>query len=299
MLRNTAIAICLLVACASLGSYWLGQWKVLAGERPPLGWIGVGIGAILLLFAAIIALTTIWIDSIRPVPSAELPVPTVGQPLASRISAARTATNDREASASEPWQTSARTSVPITSSGRDAGAGSEAARLQRPIRNIDASAVRPRGPVAPTSGHLWGATRCVLAVRQDPQAARWTLDNECGVPVGIMLATCDDDQPQCAGGWKYVQQGMLLPAKQQRSVSQREQTQSGVKIRYIACAIEDADTVRFMALDPPATLTSAHREALDAAAQNDLCVGAVSSGSIGQLFGPGAPISPHEALIRQ
>jgi hypothetical protein len=299
MLRNTAIAICLLVGCVSLASYWLSQRKVLAGEGPSLGWLGLAIGTALLLFAAIITLTTTWLDSFGSMPSADLAVPTVGQPPAINVSAVRPATKE-SAIVSKPPDVHARVTVPPTSSPRSTESRTEPVRTHRAVLGAARSSpVRPRGPVAPTSGYLWSATRCVLAYRQDPQAARWTLDNECGVPVGIMLATCDDDQSQCAGGWKYVHRGMLLPGKQQRSVSQREQTQPGVRIRYIACAVEDADTVRFMALDPPATLTSAHREALDAAAQNDLCVGAVSTGSIGQLFGPGAPISPHGALIRQ
>jgi hypothetical protein len=300
MLRNTAIAICLLAGCASLASYWLSQRKVLAGERPSLGGIGLAIGTALLLFGEIIALTTTWVDSIESASTADLPLPVVGQPLASPFPTARPIATDKNAMSREAQYVRASPYVPTTTPETDTEARSAAPRVASSVPGtVYARVVRSSGPVGPTSGYLWGATRCVFAFRQDPTEERWTLENDCGVPVGVMLATCADHQARCAGGWRVVNEGMLLPGKPQRSVSLREQTQRGARIRYIACAIEDPDTIAFMAIDPPAMPTNARREALDAAAQNDLCVGAIRDGSIDRLFGPGAPPSPHEALIRQ
>lgn len=298
MLRDMAIAICLLAGCASLASYWLSQRKVLAGEGHSLGWLGLAIGTALLLFASIIALTTSWIDAIEPTRTADIPLPAVGQPPAGR-STTRPMTGNASISP-RPQHVSTRTRVPTRPPSHDDVVRGATPHVARSASSAAyAGVVRSRGPVAPASGYLWSATRCVYAFRQDPTEDRWTLDNGCGFPVGIMLATCADAEPRCAGGWRLVREGMLLPSAQQRSVSLREQTQAGVRIRYIACAIEDPHTIAFMALDPPATLTDTRREALDDAAQNDLCVAAVRAGSIEQLFGPGAPLSPHDALIRQ
>lgn len=89
---------------------------------------------------------------------------------------------------------------------------------------------------------FWGATRCVLALRLDPEdLATWVLINECGVDVRILVATCAKTREECfqrgSESWWYAFEGIFLPAKYKRSVALEKQTVRGQYLRYIACRV--------------------------------------------------------------
>jgi len=87
---------------------------------------------------------------------------------------------------------------------------------------------------------FWGATKCVLAIRLDPDdAGTWMLINDCEEDVRILVATCASALDECRQRrsqiWLYVPSGVSLPAKLTRSVSLEEQTVHGLHLRYAAC----------------------------------------------------------------
>ena len=135
------------------------------------------------------------------------------------------------------------------------------------------SATLQTSGLAGTPQDAWGATRCVVSYRPDPlDPTRWLLENDCGEPVAVLIATCDGQRSECderaSGLWDYREGGMILPGKHQRSVTYAEQTQHGASIRYIACIIEQPWAVKLIG-QGPAAFSSAD---LEAAQPSDSCL---------------------------
>ena len=128
---------------------------------------------------------------------------------------------------------------------------------------------------------------------------RWTLENDCGVAVGIVFAACEQAPGDCqSGAWKYEIGGMYLPGKAQRTVTGAEETRHGQQIRYVACIVTTPSAIRLIGLDSEERSSQAWMEAFDAASQIDPCLvrvqqwtdaGRRSGVSIDALIGPGLP----------
>jgi hypothetical protein len=110
----------------------------------------------------------------------------------------------------------------------------------------------------------------------DPQ--RWTIENECGWPVAILIATCVMSADECfdrqSRSWRYRQDGMVLPAKMQREVTADEQTQLGRHIRYVACYVTAHDAIRRIA-GGDETGPASFLARPDVASAMDVCLSAV------------------------
>jgi hypothetical protein len=294
----------LLAGAASLASYWLNHRTVTNG-RHVVGWLTLAVGCALLLFAAVLGVTT-WLAALTPAPIAETAMPTIGQPAAPR--ADTTVANDSPVVAARAKPRDAkRSSSTHDSASRRSDLPRDTTPTQLPASKLqDAALPRSRATILAAAAGPWGATRCVFALRKDPaNPTNWTLENECDAAVGIVLASCNDASRCVGGGWDYLRDGILLPAKAQRSISQEEQTYSGVHIRYVACLIENAAAIELLSIDPPRT--SKWREAFEAAAQIDPCLIAMRNGSaagarlghpIDVLLGPATPSNAHEARER-
>jgi hypothetical protein len=240
--------IVLLTALASLGSYYAYQWLAAGGRGSPLPWFICGI-AIVLISIGFFSLA-LQLGPLSRISREELPSNRVGilsgtqaaqsnpsnelrsPPLAE--STPRVAFHSRAGSSASNSVNSERRPLALSQPG---AIGTAVDATSDPSR---ASGIEHYAWLEDQS--FWGATKCVLAVRQDPEdAATWILINDCQVDVRILIASCESPLEYCnqrgSRNWSYVRGGLYLPAKVKRSVSAEEQTVHGLHLRYVACRI--------------------------------------------------------------
>jgi len=306
------LVIVLLVVAASLASYLVSQWSAISGGRGVVASIALTAGATALLIAAAMVLLTLYSPSLlrfhddgganarstgagrasgllAQSPSAHVSQSGISDVLATQAGGRRSVSALTQPHAPRsPSQTATLTAV--TPSTSRAGAN-----------RMHTDTYLPRGAL--TTAGPWAATTCVHALRRDPDnPTRWTIENECGTPVGIVFAACDEAPTQCdaprAGFWTYDVGGMFLPSQAQRSVTDDEETRYGRQIRYVACSVTNAAAVALLGEDSAEQSTPARLERFDAAVENDECVqqvrywsdaGRSAAISIDALLGPGLP----------
>lgn len=254
----TLLATSLLIVAASLASYLFSQWPLFRSAETTSGWIALSLGTTLLLISAV---AVVLFSGVSPIywlterlglqqslvghrQSEQLPnlppdqlMREVSQTLAHDVT-----TEFRSRSGAMTGH-GVDGNSPGSSGSADTGYATPAS--QSSYRR------EPAGNSAPlqTSGSVgmsqdaWGGTRCVVSYQPDPlDPTRWLLENDCGAPVAVLIATCERQLSECderaSGLWDYREGGMILPGKYQRSVTSAEQTQYGAHIRYIACIIE-------------------------------------------------------------
>jgi hypothetical protein len=294
---STLLVVLLLVLAASLASYLLSQWISPRNNSRTVGWAGISLGTLLLLAAAVIVVVSIsWLPTIRFSGN-------------DRLSEHRIGTERSDGGIRQPEQPgSVREAVPAesllgaTSTGtrRTTGISGENMRENsaRDHDEIDALTVATSSPgeeiraqdldsIAPvgmrvsyTTTDPWAATRCVRAFHPDPEDLnRWSLENECGLPVGIVFAACAQSPPECderrSTSWKYPVGGVMLPAKAQRPVTAAEETQHGRQIRHIACIVTTPVAVKLIALDSETRSSTSWLEQFAAAREQDPCLARV------------------------
>jgi hypothetical protein len=157
-----------------------------------------------------------------------------------------------------------------------------------------------------TATEPWSATRCVIAFQIDPaDETHWIIENGCTTAVGIVIASCTQRADQCATNtaWSYRPNGMLLPAKAQRPVTQDESTQVGRRIRFVACNVTSAAGTRLIDTDRAMSSSREWNSSFQSATEIDGCIeqvrqwseaGRRSSQSLEALFGVPIPANRHD-----
>jgi hypothetical protein len=259
---STLLAVFLIVLAASLSSWLLSQWLAARNRSKPLAWAGVSAGTLLFLAAALLAVLSI--SFLAPLPFAGRDGQPMIEPATSGSAIAQSAevlqampTSERASAAAE--RAASRTSdyeEPRRKSLDDVVEPEPVAALASLRANGElpghavATTTSP-GSVVPVAADPWAATRCVRAFHIDPSdLLRWTIENECGRPVGILIATCPRSAVECterqSTAWQYPRGGMILPGQTQRPVTDAEQTRHGQQVRFVACFVTTPEAIHLI-----------------------------------------------------
>jgi hypothetical protein len=321
---STLIVAFLLVTAASLAGYLLSQWSSIHNGGIGIGWVAISIGTTLLLAAAaIVVLMVGLLPTMRLSPniesaeqmrkSTQLGRGTAEGVLDRQEASTETLNATIGANASTDRGVSSSAGRYIVEGDPEHRSGMETASalspLQTPGEPREAkSGAAPYGVgLVFTNTDPWAATNCVYAFNRDPaELTRWTIENECGAPVGVVFASCSKSPPECSGpqsaSWEYQIDGMTLPGKAQRPVTDEEETRYGSQIRYIACMVAAPLTIKLIGQSSEARSSPSWFEQFDAARNGDECLARVqkwsdaghSSGkSIDDLLGANAPGKVH------
>jgi hypothetical protein len=311
---STVLVISLLVLVASLASYVLSQSGFIRSGGRTFAWASISMGTTLLLAAVVIVvlaiaffsklrLLTSGTEATQAVTSTQ-PYPRPN-PFREGVPAG---TNSVVQSDAPQVDSNDRTSGRTRRQGRSTRAGNELE--QQPTassvtsktehQSSNALATRVGSPgVLTAAADPWAATKCVVPIHGDPaDLMRWKLVNDCGVPVGIVIATCSQSEAECnargSRAWKYQIDGMTLPAKPQRSVTEAEETVRAAQLRHLACAITDPNAIKRIGKEQVGP-SLASREDFESVRKMDDCLVRVRELSIiGQSTG-----LPIDALLAQ
>jgi hypothetical protein len=324
---STLVVIFLLVTAASLASYLLSQWSSIRNGDMRFGWIAISsIGTTFLLVAAAMVVLTLGLLPMPRLLSNNEPAeqmrksPESGRGTADRVldrQEASTAASDATTRPVAPTDHGASPAEGryITEGNSEhrseIDAASALSLLQRP-----GESGKGRSGAAPHGVGLvfaetdpWAATNCVYAFNPDPaDLTRWTIENECGAPVGLVFASCSKSPPECSGpqstSWEYQVDGMMLPGKARRPVTSEEETRYGLQIRYVACMVATPAAIELIGQRSETRSSPSWSQQFDAARNSDPCLtrvqqwsraGRGSGKSIDVLLGPNAPGKPHPA----
>lgn len=293
----TLVAILALVLVASLASYYFSQLAFARNSGRPFAWAGVGVGTICLLVGAVIVvvLCVAWVAKLRLADS-DADSGLVIQP-AQSIGAVPTREIAEEAAPAQSPESVSGSAARLDIIDNRAGESHEeeqpseslgsaqqlAPTLPRSEAELRASKdisahVGSSAVLATTSP--WGATECVVSTHPDPaDLTRWKIENECGVPVGILVATCEQAASDCdqrvSASWKYLLDGLILPAKYQRSVTAAEQTQFGQRLEHLACVVTTPRAIELIGMDSEARASSSWRTEFESIRDIDVCLSRV------------------------
>jgi hypothetical protein len=313
------VVVFLLLSATSLARYLFSQWSSIRNSNRGIGWVATSIGITLLLAAAsIVVLAVGLLPKLGLLPGIESePIRTSAQP----GSGAAEEVRDREETSAATSRSRARTERDVSpASGRsDAHGYSEhrggiemaSALSSQPSRasleaKRDAATSDSAGLIF-TAADPWAATNCVVAFNPDPaDLTRWRIENECGGPVGLVFASCSTSPSECSSrasvSWEYRTDGMILPGKAQRSVTDEEDTQYGSQIRYVACMLAAPLTIKLIGQNSETRSSPEWLVQFDEARNSDECLALVrkwtdagrgSGRSIDALLGGNAPGKVH------
>jgi hypothetical protein len=85
---------------------------------------------------------------------------------------------------------------------------------------------------------------------------RWTIVNDCGAPVGVMIGN----------------EGLVLPAKYQRSVTEAEERIDAASLHHSACFVTNARAIRLIGMSMEARSTADWRAEFETERQEDPCL---------------------------
>jgi len=318
----TLVVAFLLVTMASLAGYLLSQWGFIGNSNVSIiGWLGISIGTLLLLGAAAIVLLTVgllpelpqmpnieWLEQRRK--SAQSDGTTAERRLDLREG--RT-----DATAATPTD---RGVAPAESRSIAGGAAKDRNRFETTAsspqpsgssREDKSSTALPRVGLVFMEADPWAATKCVYAINLDPGLSRWKIENECGTPVGVVLASCSKGPRECglaSTSWEYRRDGMILPGKIQRPVTDKEETQYGTQIRYVACVLATPVTIELIGQSGESRSSPSWSGNFAAARVDDECLrrveewsdaGRRTGQSIDVLLGANAPGNVRTVVISE
>lgn len=270
---STLIVVFLLVTAATLASYALSHLSSIRSAFT-LTWAATSLGtAMLLVAAAVVVLTFVFRGPLwRPNLDFEQQMP-------------------ERAAASEETSISRR-EASLAPAGATDTSGGTAERTQRSARNRrsfeDApasSADEPKSmqaapvtsPMTPraSSSFLgafkeedpWAATRCVTTYQPGDDPMRWKIENDCDLPVGVVISICAQDGQNCAPGTQVI-----FPAKRQRPITLEQQTVIGYGVRHTACFVATAEAVYLIGARSEERATDGWREQFEAARASDGCL---------------------------
>jgi len=291
--------IAALASLAGLGSYYIYQWRESYVGRSPLPWFVSGLAFTLVLLGLALALFQSLPDLRIAEPVTDISIGSSGRASSVRADArlrdsaggshAHVTHADRLQRDIDPR---ARSENIPTSREREDSRSTEVRTEAGSSVQVSGSGTLVREPWLEDLS-FWGATRCVLALRLDPEDLEtWILINECAVDVRILVATCASPLEEClqrrAASWSYVRDGVFLPAKATRSVALDEQTVHGRHLRYVACRLAAADGSRRVD-DPPASLRHVGVQSCDEEVRSLSLIGARSGEQIEELVNEPVP----------
>lgn len=277
---STSITIVLLVLAASLASYLLSQWSPIRNKA--IAWAGIGLGttwliaavAILAISAAFVAKLSFVKPALDPRTMIEPPNARTGQvnPLLETVNPSEPAAGD-----ALPERTPSRQSDRAPS--HETG-GDDLPRSATTARDQVAATANPAAPAVGASAAAyvdpWAATQCVVVLQRDPaEPTRWTIENDCGATVGVIIAACAHTAVDCEAGaaaWKYSYDEILLPNKVRRTITEAEQTVFGEHIRDAACIVAAPAAVELIGMDAHARASDTWRADFSIARETDPCL---------------------------
>jgi hypothetical protein len=270
---STLIVVFLLVTAASLASYALSHWSSIRGALN-LSWAATSLGTTMLLIAAaIVVLTFVFRGPLwRPNLGVE-------QPMHERAAAPEeTPARRLDASLVSPGAaapTQAATSSQTARSSRDRHIEDDsAATMASEPQAASKAATTPSGTKLSSSflgaykdDDPWAATRCVSVYNPGSDPMQWKIENDCDLPVGIVVSICAKDGQHCVPAPQ-----LIFPAKRQRPITLEEQTVVGYSVRHMACFVATAEAVYFIGARSEERATDAWREQFEAARTSDSCL---------------------------
>lgn len=273
---STLLIVFLLVTAASLASYALSHWVSLRGARGS-GWAATSIGTTMLLTAAVIVVLTfvfkgpLWRTNLA-----------TEQQLSYRSGTSQE-TSPRPLAASvlptvEASTSGAAASPAARSFGNRFEAGGSAAgiddkqQMLRAATTPSTTELPPEPQQAFRGQEPWAATRCVHLHNPGSDSTRWKIENDCDVPVGVIVSVCSQGAQECAPGRQ-----MIFPAKLQRPITLDEQTVEGYSVRHVACFVATSTARYLIAAPSEERSTSEWREQFEAARMSDDCLSQVQS----------------------
>jgi len=198
-----------------------------------------------------------------------------GQGKSERVSQLATAAVPRNASTpSAGADALSRSGLQPQRSGHTDASGDDRARPEP--KSID-DLLRQGGATAsaPVTGDMWSATKCVVPIRRDPEEPRrWTIVNDCGAPVAIVLASCESEVGECTrrASWVYSIDEIVFPAKYQRSVTEAEEIRYALHVDHAACRLVSMAAVRLVGMDDETRASPSWRDAFETATSSDACI---------------------------
>lgn len=302
---STLVIAFLLVTAASLASYLLSQWGPIRSSNTSISWLAIGIGITLLLAAAAIVVPTVeLLSGLRLSPDIESAEPR------RKSTQSGSETAERVLSRQEAPTTAAPTDRGVSPGARryiaeersEHRGGIETASMlssQQPPGTSREAKVSHGVGVVFTEEDPWAATNCVYAFNRDPtDLSRWTIENECGAPVGMVFAFCSRCSDRQTTSWVYQIDGMILPGRAQRPVTSEEETRYGDQIRYVACTVATPLASRLIGQNSEIRSSTSWVQQFDAARNDDECLrrvqqwsdaGRRSGSSIEVLLGANLP----------
>lgn len=273
---STLLVVFLLVTAATLASYALSHWSSIRGAVG-LGWATTSIGTTMLLTAAaIVVLTFVFKGPLwRPNLATE-------QQFSSRAAASQeisarplTASILPTGAAGAPSATANETTRPFGSHYEAGGPPAAIGNKQQPLR----AATSPSTPEPPPESLRafkedapWVATRCVHIYNPGSDTTQWKIENDCGVPVGIIVSVCAKGAQECAPGRQ-----MIFPSKPQRSIALDEQIVTGQSIRHVACFLATSKAVHLIGAPSEERASAEWREQFESVRVSDGCLSRVQS----------------------
>ncbi|MFC4312415.1 hypothetical protein ACFPN2_25250 [Steroidobacter flavus] len=307
---STLVIAFLLVTAAALAGYLMSQWSSIRKGSIGIGWIAISIGVTLLLTtAAVVVLTVGLLPGLRLSPTIESAEHT------RKSTQSDERMFERKQASREPMSATIKAAAP-TDRGASSAVGRYIAEGHSKHRTGNETASAPSSREAKSSAMSqeaglvfsaadpWAATNCVYASNPDPaDLTRWRIENGCGAPVGVVLASCSNSQPECGGpSWDYQIDGMILPGKVQRPVIDADETWYGSQIRYVACMVAAPLTIELIGQNLESRSSPSWLQRFEAARNGDECLtrvrrlsdpGRDSGKSIDALLGADAPGKVH------
>lgn len=300
---STLLSLAIVVGLASGASYLLGQWRVRRGDAT-FALAGMGVGTALLLAAVflvvlgVVLLSQQWLSRLKETASSN---ETAVGDIVTRPNPFAAVQIESPAHLDIEWDGGHNSRALRTQTASAARGGPHQQTQERSAR----AAASPRPPAASdpreqnggvlSASDPWAATRCVVPLKREwSDGTRWTIVNDCGVAVAILIATCERPANACSNGaWRYPAEGLQLPAKVQRPTIEAEETLHAIELRHAACVVTDSIALDLIGIEPPARTQQWQRD-FEAAQARDTCLhevrwlaalGARSGVSLDALFG--------------
>lgn len=271
---STLLVVFLLVIAATLASYALSHWSSVRSALG-FGWAATSIGTTMLLTAAaIVVLTFVFRGPLwRPTLGTEQQLSHRDTGSQQRSARPLTASVLPTGAASLSGATANETARRVGSLYEEGGSPTSTGNKQEELRaaTMPSRTGLPPSPLrAFDEGDPWAATRCVHIHHPGSDVTQWRIENDCDVPVGIVVSICAKGAQECVPGRQ-----MIVPAKPQRPVTLEEQTVVGYSIRHVACFVATPKAMSLIGAPSEERSTAEWREQFELVRVSDGCLSRV------------------------
>lgn len=270
---STLLVVLMLIMSATLASYALSNWSSVRGVLG-IGWAATSIGTTLLLVAA--ALVVLTFVFARPLWQLHLGMEQRANDTAAAVSSQERSLSGLTTSATAPDDTR---KVSETQERHSSLRAFPAATTDQEHEQTSAAALPSSHtqlgaqlPPAFNDADPWAATRCVRAYPTAGNSAEWKIENDCDVPVGVIVSSCAQYGQACGPNTQVI-----LPAKVQRPIPLNEQIVQGFNVRHTACFFASSAATVLIGAPSEQRSTPDWRSQFDAALASDSCLMRVQS----------------------